>query len=163
MNHSVYRMYDIEGRLLYVGCSSDFVRRLNDHNSRKSWFSDIASIAVAHHSTRAEALVAEAAAIAAESPIHNVYHKPRYVQRSDRPTGRPRGHVMDPDAYSAAARAAGFTTQRSVCCASDIAQSTLSDLRRGNARLSAKLAERLAGSLGVAPSVLFPTAPKVAA
>lgn len=36
--HFVYRMFDADGRLLYVGCTKDIVRRLRNHRSENGHF-----------------------------------------------------------------------------------------------------------------------------
>lgn len=36
--HSVYRVYDTAGRLLYVGCSSDVPARLRQHQQNAQWW-----------------------------------------------------------------------------------------------------------------------------
>lgn len=67
---SLYRHFDADGRLLYVGISKNAVARLNGH-SAKSWYGEIASVTIEHHKSRAHALYAEALAIQDEGPIYN--------------------------------------------------------------------------------------------
>jgi predicted GIY-YIG superfamily endonuclease len=68
----LYRYFDAEGRLLYVGISFSAVARASQHRSEKGWWPDVATMTVERHDTRAEALAAEAIAIRTEKPLHNV-------------------------------------------------------------------------------------------
>lgn len=68
---SVYRHYDEDGRLLYVGIARNPRRRGFQHKSGSSWGQLIARTAIADFPTRSEALDAEARAIAFELPIYN--------------------------------------------------------------------------------------------
>lgn len=69
---SLYRHFDKDGRLLYVGISHSFMARLSRHASASHWYWDIATVSVEHHRSRDHALYAEALAIRDENPIHNV-------------------------------------------------------------------------------------------
>ncbi|MFG1846699.1 GIY-YIG nuclease family protein [Micromonospora carbonacea] len=69
---SLYRLYDNEGCLLYVGIAYDFDARFAQHAARKHWWPQVARKDVTWFSNRIDALHAEARAIAAEGPIHNV-------------------------------------------------------------------------------------------
>lgn len=68
---SLYRMYDADGILLYVGISLSFPARFATHKSEKPWASEVANMTVEQYPTRQAALDAEAAAIIAENPVHN--------------------------------------------------------------------------------------------
>lgn len=68
---ALYRHFDRQGRLLYVGVSLNAVNRLSQHRDA-SWFQEIERITIRWLPTRESALVAEAVAIATERPIHNV-------------------------------------------------------------------------------------------
>jgi hypothetical protein len=67
---TVYRFYDAESLLLYVGVSNSPLTRWNAH-LEKTWWPEVARIAVEHFPTRAEALDAEEEAIADELPLYN--------------------------------------------------------------------------------------------
>jgi predicted GIY-YIG superfamily endonuclease len=69
---SLYRHWDTEGRLLYVGISTDVINRLQGHRSCSLWYEQIHVVEVEHFATRQEALAAETAAIKAEKPLFNV-------------------------------------------------------------------------------------------
>lgn len=68
---SVYRCFDIEGHLLYVGHSTRVLGRLAEHSATKDWWKRVANVTVEHFDSRIEASTAEAAAIAAERPEMN--------------------------------------------------------------------------------------------
>lgn len=70
-DHILYRHFDAEGNLLYVGVSLSSLSRLRAHSHRSSWFRRVARIDLEHFDTRAQALAAESRAIANESPRHN--------------------------------------------------------------------------------------------
>lgn len=71
---SLYRYFDSEGVLLYVGISSSAARRLAEH-SKRPWAGAIASVTVESLGSRDDALRVERDAIMAEKPKHNVIHK----------------------------------------------------------------------------------------
>jgi len=73
---SLYRQYDADGELLYVGISRSVSRRTLDHLNYACWASDIATIKVEHFKTKYEALEAEAAAVECENPKHNKIYWP---------------------------------------------------------------------------------------
>lgn len=76
---TLYRFYDVEGRLLYVGVTSVGPSRWSDHELHKVWWVRVVRTTVEHYPDRATALAAEQAAILAEQPIHNVVHvKPHH-------------------------------------------------------------------------------------
>ncbi len=67
----MYRHYDKEGNLLYVGISSNHLQRLTTHKQISGWFKLIARIEIQHFKTREEARWAEHIAIKTEFPIFN--------------------------------------------------------------------------------------------
>lgn len=68
----VYRAYDKDGALLYVGLTCDLANRLAQHKQSSSWFSEMARLSVQHFGTRREAARVEAQAIRDERPRYNV-------------------------------------------------------------------------------------------
>ena len=68
MSGSVYRMFDQDGALLYVGATGSMPRRLQQHAGSRPWWHEVAQITVQHFDTMDEALKVELAAIIAESP-----------------------------------------------------------------------------------------------
>lgn len=80
-SHYVYRLYDADDRLLYIGCSNDPDARIYQHAcwGRKS--GQLAEIGpLLHHWTywrypdKASAHAAEVAAIGSEAPVFNTRH-----------------------------------------------------------------------------------------
>lgn len=69
----LYRHWDKDGNLLYVGISLSAIERLREHRARSSWFYQIACITVTTYETRHKAETAEDLAIVLEKPLHNVF------------------------------------------------------------------------------------------
>jgi len=67
----VYRFYDAEGRLLYVGVTYSPAMRFREH-ARRDWWADAVRNTIVWHDRRADALAEEARAIATEGPLHNI-------------------------------------------------------------------------------------------
>ena len=70
----LYRHYDKEGDLLYVGIAYATVHRLAAHRYGSGWFRDIEIVTIERFHSRAQAMEAEAAAIKDEKPRFNVIH-----------------------------------------------------------------------------------------
>lgn len=70
----LYRYFDSEDRLLYVGVSASAIRRLLEHASGKAWAPLVARVDVQTLPSREAALAAEKIAIAKEQPKFNVQH-----------------------------------------------------------------------------------------
>lgn len=68
----VYRHYDAEERLLYVGACANYDRRMDAHRCKAVWFKDIRRSAVEFYPSMREANKAENEAIWFEKPLHNV-------------------------------------------------------------------------------------------
>lgn len=77
----VYRFFDIEGGLLYVGMTSQGVLRWAAHAKDQPWWFDVATVTVEHYSSMASALDAEEAAIRTEQPRWNTVYRPPLVIR----------------------------------------------------------------------------------
>lgn len=83
---ALYRIYDADGALLYVGISIRLPERVAEHSKDKPWWMSAARIDLEHFPDRTSAGIAEAAAIRAERPIHNtspggVYKDPKQKAR----------------------------------------------------------------------------------
>ncbi len=81
MNTALYRMFDQNGRLLYVGITIDIVSRFRDHRSLKPWWPDIQTIQLEHFPDRDAARAAELKAITTEFPRYNVADTVRSLPR----------------------------------------------------------------------------------
>jgi predicted GIY-YIG superfamily endonuclease len=74
MRTCLYKAFDKENRLLYVGISLNWKNRLQQHAKDSLWFVDVADIKIEWFDTRDQALSAEADAIKREKPEYNVAH-----------------------------------------------------------------------------------------
>jgi hypothetical protein len=79
----LYRHWDKNGRLLYIGESVSIMARLAGHRSTAHWFEDIANVTFEWFPDKRSAVEAEAAAIVAEQPLHNVAHKKKAARAAD--------------------------------------------------------------------------------
>lgn len=71
----VYRCFDVEGRLLYVGLSNDVRNRWKQHRANSTWFDAAVRFTLTGPFTdRTAAARYEVETIQAESPLHNVRH-----------------------------------------------------------------------------------------
>lgn len=90
--HALYRFYNQTQQLLYIGITSRLPVRLGTHEALKPWWCDVADVKVEHFPDRVSVLAAEAAAIRAEKPLHNVRHngpRPKRPGGGDRPESYP--------------------------------------------------------------------------
>ena len=71
MRYQLYRHYDANNLLLYVGISNSFLQRTISHGHNSEWFNQIVRIEVAHFATKHLAIVAEMNAIKSEKPVFN--------------------------------------------------------------------------------------------
>jgi hypothetical protein len=69
----LYRHFDKDGVLLYVGISLSAIKRLGEHKDCSHWFNSIARVDIQQFPTRQAALAAERIAISTEMPKHNIY------------------------------------------------------------------------------------------
>ena len=74
---AVYRFFDADGRLLYVGMTGNIQLRWRTHAADKPWWPEVARQATVWYETRAEAAVAESEAIRGEDPLYNISGTPR--------------------------------------------------------------------------------------
>lgn len=77
---AVYRMFDENGRLVYVGQTAHPGQRFGQH-AEKRWFTLVTTITLEWHDTHAQAVLAERDAIEAERPRYNIAHTPRAAGR----------------------------------------------------------------------------------
>lgn len=77
---AVYRLYDANGELLYIGSSDNPEKRWTAHRSTKPWWPQVARHEVTWHPWR-EAWGVEARAIWNERPKHNVFSTQEYCAR----------------------------------------------------------------------------------
>lgn len=72
----LYRHFNADGCLLYVGVSYSPSDRKHHHNWASSWFPQVARTTMGWFATRRAALDAELRAIKEENPLHNLQGKP---------------------------------------------------------------------------------------
>jgi len=72
--HVLYRAFNAQGQLLYVGITMNPGSRFAQHSDEKPWWTDVADIRVEQFASRDEVLTAEREAIKSEQPLHNVAH-----------------------------------------------------------------------------------------
>jgi predicted GIY-YIG superfamily endonuclease len=71
VNHKVYRLFDKEGNLLYVGVTSSVAARFAAHEEEKAWWHEVNEVKQELFDTREEAFRAEKVAIRTEDPTYN--------------------------------------------------------------------------------------------
>lgn len=133
----LYRAFDAEGTLLYVGISGSVVRRLAEHSKDKEWWSEVTDVKVEHFATRADAIAAEAVAISCESPRHNVAS-----------AGNP---WIGADPLQSAMRAAGVCGVSELQFATGLSFRTLDDMFRGTRSTHLNSFFKLGDGLGIEP------------
>lgn len=72
MNTQLYRHFDEDNKLLYVGISLSTFNRLSQHKDHSDWFKKIKNVTIEHFQTREEAMAAERNAIKSENPKFNI-------------------------------------------------------------------------------------------
>jgi len=75
MTDQLYRHFDKNDKLLYIGISLSTVQRLGQHKHHSGWFKRIARVEIENYSTREEAVQAEREAIQKENPECNIMLK----------------------------------------------------------------------------------------
>lgn len=82
--HDLYRFYDADDRLLYIGISLNAAQRASQHKAEKPWWNEVARMDVEHLGavTRQDAEATEREAIRTEMPTHNIVHS----IKQDQPT-----------------------------------------------------------------------------
>jgi hypothetical protein len=72
MTMHLYRHFDADGKLLYVGISLSALSRLAQHKDHSAWYKSIVNVTIQEFPSREEALAAERRAILEEQPAHNI-------------------------------------------------------------------------------------------
>lgn len=71
---SLYRHFDSNSKLLYVGISQGVMTRTYSHERKSEWFDQVVRIEIEHYATEEAARNAEKVAIKNEHPIFNLTH-----------------------------------------------------------------------------------------
>ncbi|MET7389864.1 GIY-YIG nuclease family protein [Streptomyces sp. NPDC005529] len=88
----LYRLYDVFGRLLYVGMTSDLSRRWKEHRTEhRAWWGQVATRRLEWFPNRPQAWRAESRAVRDELPLHNTACWGDFTggRRPDPPSGIP--------------------------------------------------------------------------
>ncbi|WIB25814.1 GIY-YIG nuclease family protein [Curtobacterium sp. MCSS17_015] len=80
---SLYRYFDRDGVLLYVGITGQRSARNTQHNADKAWWKYVDRQAVEHYPNRVSALAAEREEISRRQPPFNTQHNPDHAALSD--------------------------------------------------------------------------------
>lgn len=72
--HFIYRHYDKNDNLLYVGISLSAISRLSSHKNSSPWFHKISSVKIEGCESKASAIQKEKEAIKKERPMYNISH-----------------------------------------------------------------------------------------
>ncbi|WP_411119910.1 GIY-YIG nuclease family protein [Streptomyces sp. 058-1L] len=67
---AVYRLYDADGALLYIGMTRNEVSRWKSHRKEMLWWREVVSKHLTWHDTRWQAWEADRHAIRTEGPAH---------------------------------------------------------------------------------------------
>lgn len=78
MEEVLYRFFDSQGTLLYVGISRDWISRLGQHQKRADFFSAVAGMTLERFPDRESVVAAELTAIEKENPLFNRADNPNY-------------------------------------------------------------------------------------
>ena len=79
---ALYRHYDNEDKLLYIGISLSAMARLSQHNRSSKWASLAVKMTTEWFDSRVEALEEEKRAIQCEAPVYNITHNSKDRQES---------------------------------------------------------------------------------
>ena len=90
----MYRFYDADGRLLYVGATTDLIRRTSEHRQSAWWFQLIAKTRLQVFPDLAAAKAAESVAIQEEEPIANIVGTGRQSHDKSWPKWTKRDHAL---------------------------------------------------------------------
>lgn len=72
LKHDVYKAYDTDGQLLYVGVSVNVFKRLREHKQYAAWMPHSARVDVVQYLNRNAARAEEARCIREDGPLYNV-------------------------------------------------------------------------------------------
>lgn len=82
-DHLLYRLFDEDGQLLYVGRTNDLRRRFDRHSRAQTWWPTVARSEVETFPDFTSLCAAEKDAIITDRPLHNVIYNGRAVVSHD--------------------------------------------------------------------------------
>ena len=74
----LYRFYDKNEELLYVGVSLNYLMRISQHRSIAEWFDSVANVRIERCKNRLDMYQKEIRAVQKESPLHNIQHTEKF-------------------------------------------------------------------------------------
>jgi predicted GIY-YIG superfamily endonuclease len=80
---TLYRLYDLEDQLLYVGISSKWHERFHQHEKLQPWWDSVTKITLERFDSREQVVEAERVAIKVEKPSENKQHSQTYESMQD--------------------------------------------------------------------------------
>lgn len=83
MEQTLYRFFDSENRLLYVGITNLWYQRFHQHEKDSGWFASAASCTFTKYPDRESVIAAELEAIQTESPLFNKANNPKHESAVD--------------------------------------------------------------------------------
>src|SRR5262245_13116024 len=93
----LYRTYDADDRLLYVGISNDALNRFVRHNRTSRWMDEsITTLEIERFPSRAAAVAADQRALIEERPIFNISGKIQMPGRNFAVTAQRCQHILVP-------------------------------------------------------------------
>jgi len=155
MSYTVYRLYDADSNLLYVGCTKYLANRLKAHSKDKEWWPDVVRVDETPVGGLNEAADLEERFYLEGAPRYNGQRHLRYPsQHAHSPrrlnVGR---HFGDKLKYE---RFAQTLTQRQLAKMASISHATLVNIERNQVDPHVSTIRRLADALGVEPRELLP-------
>ena len=82
MDLTIYRHFDKDNNLLYIGRSINPLRRLYQHKKSSDWFSDVYTVTMERFDCFDDMVNAEIKAIIEEKPLYNIQHKKKETSSS---------------------------------------------------------------------------------
>lgn len=95
MSYYVYRFFDKNDKLLWVGCSSDVKRRIEEHKRIRPWMHETVRVTTEPYETYEDGRSAEARAVEAEKPKYNRFLKKAPSRIVDRKARNRRNRQAD--------------------------------------------------------------------
>ena len=89
-NQTLYRLFNADDELLYIGITQRQMVRFHQHSRDKGWWSEVARIRIEHYPTREDVERAERDAIRSEKPRYNIVWNDGRGEVPKRPPKPPR-------------------------------------------------------------------------
>jgi predicted GIY-YIG superfamily endonuclease len=93
----LYRLYNSEGVLLYVGITTAPEQRMVPHALEKSWWPEVAERTLTWYGSKPDASIAEDIAIYEEKPLYNITGQPSAARQELRETFEDMGCAWIPE------------------------------------------------------------------